>query len=97
VSRDFLLLKWIYTERASYRDPPPIFIKFLYCVVVQILNLKGFMRLMQKTYLFCLQIGEPLANASKIYRIYVYSSFPPTGKAGDVVLPYFGKSDIYCR
>jgi hypothetical protein len=39
---------------------------------------------MQKTYLFRLQIGEPLANASK--------KFPPTGKAGDVVSPYFGKS-----
>jgi hypothetical protein len=23
--------------------------------------------------------------------------FPPTGKAGDAVLPYFGKSDIYRR
>ncbi len=23
--------------------------------------------------------------------------FPPTGKAGDAVLLYFGKPDIYCR
>jgi hypothetical protein len=43
------------------------------------------------------QIGQPLANAlnSKGYTDTVL--FPPTGKAGDVVLPYFGKSDIYCR
>jgi hypothetical protein len=44
-----------------------------------------------------LQIGEPLANASKIYRIYGTVLFPPTGKVGDAVLPYFGKSDIYRR
>jgi hypothetical protein len=65
----------MYIERAKYRDPPPIFSKFLYCVIVEILNLKASMRLMQKTYLFPLQIGEPLAKASKIYRIYRYSTF----------------------
>jgi hypothetical protein len=54
------------------------------------------MRLMQKTFIFPLQIGEPLANESKIgYTDTVL--FPPTGKAGDAVLPYFGKSDIYRR
>jgi hypothetical protein len=88
VSRDFLLLKWIFIERASFQDPPPIFFKFLYCVVVQILNLKGFMLLMQKTYLFPLQIEEPLADASKIYGYKDTVLFPPTGKALDVVLPY---------
>jgi hypothetical protein len=52
---------------------------------------------MQKTYLFPLQIGEPLANASKIYRYTDTVLFPSTGKAGDEVLPYFGKSNIYYR
>jgi hypothetical protein len=61
------------------------------------MNLKSFMRLMQKTYLFPLQIGEPLANASKSIGYMDTVFFPSTGKAGDVILPYFGSSDIYCR
>jgi hypothetical protein len=51
-----------------------MFFKFLNCVVIEILNLKYSMRLLQKTYLFPLQIGETLENASKIYRIYGYSA-----------------------
>jgi hypothetical protein len=31
---------------------------------------------MQKTYLFPVQIGKPHANASKICRIYGYSTLP---------------------
>ncbi len=34
------------------------------------------MWLMQKNYLFPVQIGMPLANASKIRRIYGYSTHP---------------------
>jgi hypothetical protein len=34
------------------------------------------MRLMQKMYLFLVQIGMLLANASKICRIYGYSTLP---------------------
>jgi hypothetical protein len=30
---------------------------------------------MQKTYLFPLQIGQPLANASKVYGMYAYTTF----------------------
>jgi hypothetical protein len=58
-------------RKSIVQRPPPKFFKFLYSVVIEILNLKGSMRLMQKTDLFPLQIGELLANASKIYRIYV--------------------------
>ena len=73
--RDFL---WIYIARASFRDPPLIFMKFLCCVVIKLFNLKDPMRLMQKTYLFSVQIGMPLANASKICRICGYRTLPPT-------------------
>jgi hypothetical protein len=38
--------------------------------------LKDPIRLMQKTYLFPVQIGMPLANASKICSIYGYSTLP---------------------
>jgi hypothetical protein len=71
--RDFL---WIYIGRASFQDPPLILMKFLCCVVIELFNLKDPMRLMQKTYLFSVQIGMPLANASKICRIYGYSTLP---------------------
>jgi hypothetical protein len=43
---------------------------------MELLNLEDPMRLMQKTYLFPGQIGLPLANASKICRIYGYSTLP---------------------
>ncbi len=79
----------MFIERVMYRDPPLIFFKVLHCVIVEIWNLEGSMWLMQKTYLFPLQIEEQLGNASKIYRIYEHSTFPPTGKAGDVVLRHF--------
>ncbi len=60
--------------RASY--PPLIFQKILYCVAIELLNLKDIMKLMQKTYLIPVQIGMPLANASKICTIYGYSTLP---------------------
>jgi hypothetical protein len=62
--------------RASFRDPPLKFLKFLFRVVIELFSLKDPMRLMQKTYLFPLQIGILLANASKIFRIYGYSTLP---------------------
>ncbi len=55
------------------------------------------MRLMQKTCLFPLQIGEPLANASKIYRYTDTVLFLTIGNAVNVQSPDIGKLDIYCR
>jgi hypothetical protein len=66
----------LYIGRASFRDPPLIFLKILCCVVIELFNLKDLMPLMQKTYLFPLQIGMPLANASKTCRMYGYSTLP---------------------
>ncbi len=59
------------------------FLKFL-CrvVVIELFNLKDLMRLMQKTYLFPVQVGMPLANASKICRIYGYSTLPDYWQCG---------------
>jgi hypothetical protein len=37
---------------------------------MELFNLEDLMRLMQKTYLFPVQIGLPLANASKSCRIF---------------------------
>jgi hypothetical protein len=62
--------------RASLQDPPLIFLKFVCCVVIELFNLKDPMGLMQKTYLFPVHIRMPLANASKICRIYGYSTLP---------------------
>jgi hypothetical protein len=76
VSQDLGIFKWIYIGRASFRDPLLIFIKFLCCVVIELINLKDPMQLMQKNYLFPVQIRMPLANASKICRIYGYSILP---------------------
>jgi hypothetical protein len=85
----------MYIERASYRDPLPIFFKFLYCVIIKILNLKGSM---QKTYLFPLQKGEPLSEVSKYIGYTDTVLFPTIGKEGDVQPPNIGcMSDIYCR
>jgi hypothetical protein len=76
VTRDMGIFKLIEIGRASIRDLPLIFLKFLCCVVIELINLKDPMRLMQKTYLFPVQIGMPLENASKICRIYGYSTPP---------------------
>ncbi len=48
-------------------------------------------------YLFPMQIGMPLANASKICRIYGYSIFPTIGNAVNVQSPDIGKPEIYRR
>jgi hypothetical protein len=64
VLRDLGIFKWKYIERASFLDPPPIFLKFLCCVIIELINLKDPMRLMQTTNLFPVPIGMPLANAS---------------------------------
>jgi hypothetical protein len=63
-------------RRTLFRDPPLIFVKLLCCVVIELFHLKDPMRLMRKTDLFPVQIGMPLANASKICRIYGYSTLP---------------------
>jgi hypothetical protein len=76
VSRDLEIFKLIYRVRASFRDPPLIFFKFLCCVVIELINLKDPMRLMQKNCLFPVQIGMLPANASKTCRIYGYSTLP---------------------
>ncbi len=73
-------------QRSLYRDPLPILKKILYCVV-EISYLKGFMQLMQKPYLFPLQIGKPLAKHLKCTGYTDTVLFLPTGKAGDVLLP----------
>jgi hypothetical protein len=51
---------WIYKGRASFRDPPLIFLKFVCCFAIEIFNLKNPMWLMQKTYILPVQIGMPL-------------------------------------
>jgi hypothetical protein len=51
---------------------------------------------MQKTYLFPVQIGMPLANASKICRITTVL-FPTIDNAVNVQSPGIGKPDIYPR
>jgi hypothetical protein len=56
--------------KAPFREPQLIFLKFLCCLVIKLINLKELMQLMQKTYLFPVQKGILLATASKICRIY---------------------------
>jgi hypothetical protein len=55
------------------------------------------MWLMQKTYLLLVQIGMPLANASKICRITDTVLFLTIGNAINIQSPDIGKPDIYCR
>jgi hypothetical protein len=86
-----------YIGRALFQDPPLIFKKILRHVVIELFNLKDPMQLMQKTYLFPLQIGMPLANASKNCRIYGSVLFPTVGNAVNVQSPDIGKPDIYHR
>ncbi len=61
VSRDLGIFLWMYVGRASFWDPPLIFLRFLCWVVIELFNSKDPMRLMQKTYLFPMQIGMPHA------------------------------------
>jgi hypothetical protein len=76
ILRDLGIFSQIHIGRASYPDPPLIILKFLCCVVIELFSLKDPKRLMQKTYLFPVQIGMPHANASKIFRIYGCSTLP---------------------
>ncbi len=55
------------------------------------------MRLMHKTYLFLLKWDSCLQLHLKFIGYTDTVRFPSTGKAGDVLSPYFGKSDIYPR
>jgi hypothetical protein len=57
---------------------------FLCCMVEKILNLNYSMRLMQKTYLFSMQIGMPQANALK-----------SIGYTDIILFLTIGKPDIY--
>ncbi len=57
---------------------------FLCCIVVEILNLNYQMRLMQKTYLFSMQIGMLQANALK-----------SIGYTDTILFLTIGKPDIY--
>jgi hypothetical protein len=63
----------IHRKSINSRSTADIF-KILCFVIIELTNLKDPMRLMQKTYLFPVQIGMPLANASKICWIYGYST-----------------------
>jgi hypothetical protein len=47
---DLGLFKWMYINRASFRDPPLLFLKSLWFDGIEILNLKDTMHLMQKTF-----------------------------------------------
>ncbi len=55
------------------------------------------MRLMQKTYIFPLQIGMPLANASKSIGYTDTVLFPTIGNVVNVHSPDIGKPEIYGR
>ncbi len=57
---------------------------FLCDIVVEIFNLNYQMRLMQKTYLFSMQIGMPQANALK-----------SIGYTDTILFLTIGKPDIY--
>jgi hypothetical protein len=59
-------------------------LKFIFCVIIAIMDFEIFNRLKQKTYLFSLQIGMPEANALNFIRY------------RDIVLFLtIGKPDIY--
>jgi hypothetical protein len=59
----------IHRQNIVSRSTTNIFKIFIY-VVIELFHLKDPMSLMRKTYLFPVQIGMPLANSSKICRIY---------------------------
>jgi hypothetical protein len=61
-------------------------VKFICCVVIDIIDISLFKRLMQKTYLFSLQIGMPQANALN-----------SIGYKNTVLFLTIGKPDIYLQ
>jgi hypothetical protein len=72
-------------------------LKFLCCVVIELFILKDPIRLMQKTYLFPVQIGKPLAKHLKSVGYTDTILLPTTGNAVNVQSPDIGKPDIYRR
>ncbi len=70
-------------------------LKFLCCVVMELFNLKDPMQLRQKMYLFRVQKGMPLADASLGYTNTVL--LPTVGNPVNVQLTDIGKPDIYRR
>jgi hypothetical protein len=67
-------------------------LKFVCCVVIDIIDLKFFKRLMQKTYLFSLQIGMPQANALNSVGYTETVPFLTVGKPDIYLLKSLGKS-----
>ncbi len=59
-------------------------LEFVFCVITELIDFQFFKGLMQKTYLFYLQIGMPQANT--LYSI---------GYMDTVLFLTIGKSDIY--
>jgi hypothetical protein len=59
-------------------------LKFVFCVIMELIDFKIFKQLMQKTSLFSLQIGMPQANALN-----------SIGYTDAVLFLTIGKSDIY--
>ncbi len=57
---------------------------FLCCVIIEIISFQFFKRLMQKTFLFSVQIYKPLANA-----------LISIGYTDSVLILTIGKPDIY--
>jgi hypothetical protein len=88
---------FLYIERTSFRDPPLKFFKFFCCVVVELFNLKDPMWLIQKTYLFLVQIEMPLQMHLKSVGYTDTLLFPTIGNAVNVQSPDIGKPDIYHR
>jgi hypothetical protein len=67
--------------------------KKLFCVVIELINLKDPMRLIQKTYLFTVQIGMHLKSVGYTDTVL----FPTIGNAVNVQSPDIGRPDIYRR
>jgi hypothetical protein len=59
-------------------------LKFVFCVIIGLIDFLFFKRLMQKTYLFSLQVGMPQANALN-----------SIGYMDTVLFRIIGKPDIY--
>jgi hypothetical protein len=74
-----------------------MFLKFLCCVVIELFSLEDPLRLMQKIYLFPVQIGMLLANALKYVGYTDTVLFPTIRNAVNVQSPDIGKPDIYHR
>jgi hypothetical protein len=67
-------------------------LKFVFCVIIEPIDLKFFKRLMQKTYLFSLQIGIPQANPLNCKGYMDTALFLTIGKQDIYQLKSLGKS-----